>query len=74
MLGTWAAAVLASTVLPAWVNREIEVWKADWAWATVASAVTWSRLEATVTFFIPRAGEVRRHGLRVGRRWRRSAR
>ena len=35
------------------MNREIEVWKADWAWATVASAVTWSRLEATVTFFIP---------------------
>ena len=45
--------MLASTVLPAWLNRAIEVWKADCACATVASAVTCSRLEETVTFFMP---------------------
>jgi hypothetical protein len=51
--GTSAAVVLASTVRPAIPNAAMVVWNADSACATVASAVTCSRLLLTATFRMP---------------------
>ena len=53
LAGTRASVVLARIVRPPWLNREIDVAKARWASATVAFAVTCSRLGATVTPVMP---------------------